>query len=259
MGVPFTRSPERALRALGRLAVAGAPLPARVPAAPLSVTGLQPGTMSEHASKQVLASCGIAFPRHALATHPEEAWLAAEAIGYPVALKAQSAALPHKTEAGGVLLRIGDRAELKQAWLRLHDNIARHRPGLVLDGVLVEAMGRPGTELIMGARRDPLWGPVLLAGLGGVMAEALEDVRLMPADLAEEAIAAELLKLKGAALLRGFRGAPAADLRAAAALLARLGAVIQAAPDIAEIDLNPVMVYPHGEGALALDALIVCS
>ena len=119
-------------------------------------------------------------------------------------------------------------------------------------------MAAPGVaELIVGARNDPDWGPVVMLGLGGVFAEALHDARLMPPGLPVEAIVAEIGKLKGAALLRGFRGSPPADVEAAARLVADLGQFVLAHPEVAEIDINPVLVYAKGKGVLALDALIV--
>jgi acyl-CoA synthetase (NDP forming) len=130
-------------------------------------------------------------------------------------------------------------------------------PELVLDGVLVEKMSTPGVELIVGARNDPDWGAVLLVGLGGVLAEALQDIRLLPPDLPVEAIIAQLYKLSGAALLQGFRGAPSPDVRAAAEIISHLGRLVLSTESILEVDLNPVVLYPNGEGALALDALIV--
>ena len=136
-------------------------------------------------------------------------------------------------------------------------DIAGARPDVVLDGVLVEKMGGRGAELIVGARRDPEWGPVLLVGFGGVLAEALHDVRLLPPDLSVEAIESELLQLKSARLLRGFRGSPALDIRAAAEIVHGLGSLMLASPQIREVDINPIIVYPQGQGAVALDALIV--
>ena len=155
------------------------------------------------------------------------------------------------------MLNLADSNELTAAWHQLHENIAARMPGLVIDGILVERMGRKGTELIVGARNDCEWGPVLLLGFGGVFAEALKDVRLLPANLCLDAIVNELYQLKSAALLRGFRGAPRADVRAVAEIARRLGDLMNSAPAIREIDINPVVVYPVGEGAVALDALIV--
>jgi acetate---CoA ligase (ADP-forming) len=138
----------------------------------------------------------------------------------------------------------------------LHDNVATHRPELVLDGVLVEAMGARGLELVVGARRDADWGPVVLVGLGGVWIEALKDVRLIPADLAPEDIVVELSRLKAASLLQGVRGASAVDVQAVARVVALIGEQMRANPQIAEIDINPLVAYP--DRVLALDALVVC-
>jgi acetate---CoA ligase (ADP-forming) len=258
LGVPFFRSPERALRALARLA--GLRLqqqPSARLAAGRSVTRLPAGVIPEYVAKGLLAEAGIPVPRAEVVTDVREARRAAACIGYPVVLKAQSAALAHKSDAGGVVLGIANAAALAEAWRKLHAEIAKARPDLRLDGVLVEAMARPGVELIVGVRGDPAWGPVVVIGLGGIWAEILRDVRVLPADLEPAAIAGELRKLKAAALLTGFRGAPALDLGAVADIASRLGRYATAHPEIAEIDVNPLVVYPKQEGAIAVDALIV--
>ena len=258
LGVPFFRSPERALRALARLAAVRAPQPALpAPAAAPAGERLPSGVIPEYAAKKILADAGIPVPRAALAKDLNDAQRAATQIGYPVVLKAQSAALSHKSDVGGVVLGIADDASLANAWRKLHADIANARPDLQLDGILVEAMARPGVELILGARNDPDWGPSLTVGLGGVWTEALRDVRVMPALLAPSAIADELRKLKGAVLLTGYRGKPALDLDAVADIAAKLGPIRSAHPEVAEIDINPLVVYPRGEGAIAVDALIV--
>ena len=146
---------------------------------------------------------------------------------------------------------------LAAAWDKLHADVAKARPDVRLDGMLVEAMARPGVELILGARNDPDWGPVLVIGLGGVFAEALRDVRVLPADLEPAAIVSELRRLKGAELLTGFRGSSPRDLGAVADIAARLGRFAAAHPEVDEIDINPLVVYPEREGAVAVDALIV--
>jgi acyl-CoA synthetase (NDP forming) len=172
-----------------------------------------------------------------------------------VVLKAQSRRLAHKSDAGGVVLGLADAAALAEGWRKLHADIAKLQPAPALEGVLVEVMARAGLELIVGLRRDPDWGPVLLLGLGGVFAEVLRDIRLLPSCVDAAAIIDDLHKLKAAALLTGFRGAPPLDLAAAANVAARLGVFAAAHPEIVEIEVNPLMVYP--EGALVLDALIV--
>jgi acyl-CoA synthetase (NDP forming) len=118
-------------------------------------------------------------------------------------------------------------------------------------------MGKRGVEMIVGGRNDPEWGAVTLVGFGGVQAEIYKDVRLLVPDLDREAIVAELNRLKGAALLNGFRGDLPVDLEAVADIVQTVSRLLAGEPGILEIDLNPVVVYPRGEGALALDALML--
>jgi acyl-CoA synthetase (NDP forming) len=257
LGVPFFRSPERVLRALARLAGLRAPQPSGRAAVGHAGARLPAGVIPEYIAKRLLAAAGIPVPPGELASGLADARLAAARIGYPVALKAQSPLLAHKSDAGGVVVGLADDAALAAGWRKLQADIAALRPDLRLDGVLVEAMARPGVELIMGVRGDPDWGPVLVVGLGGVWAEALRDVRVMPPDLDAAAIVAELGKLKAAPLMTGLRGAPARDLGAVAEIASRLGRFAAAHPEIAEIDINPLIVYPAREGAIAVDALIV--
>lgn len=258
-GVPVLRSTERALRALahatayGQARAAQHTEAARAAAPPLP----RHGTVPEYQGKAYLAALGIAVPKGALARTVTEAQSIAGRIGYPVALKAQAAALAHKSEAGGVALNIADDAALDAGWTAIHVRVAEARPGLVLDGILVETMAAPGVELIVGARRDPDWGPVVLVGLGGIWTEALGDARLMPPDLSRERIIAEMRKLKGARLLDGLRSSPPVDMPAIADVVLRVGALMRARPEITEIDINPLVAYP--QGVLALDALIVTS
>ena len=200
---------------------------------------------------------GIPFPKGAFCTSIGEAVNAAEAVGYPVAIKAQSAALSHKSDAGGVVLNLANADELRTGWDRLYANVSAHDAAIILDGVLLEGMGERGVELIIGAKNDPDWGPVILCGFGGVTAEILQDVRLITPGLSLEAITAELHHLKQAPILRGFRGSPALDVEAAAQIIHTLGRILLSEPSIREIDLNPVIVYPRGQGAIALDALML--
>lgn len=260
-GVPLFRSPDRALRALRQVAAYGLSLErarrattAVPPALPLPGPVPADGVYAEYQGKDWLRSLGIAVPRGSMATTADEAEAIAAGIGYPVVLKAQAGALPHKSDAGGVLVGLADAAALRAGWDRLHRNIAAHRPGLVLDGVLVEAMGPRGVELVVGARRDSDWGPVVMVGLGGIWIEALKDVRLLPADLAEADIVDELQRLQAAPVLHGLRGQPGVDLGAVARVVAAVGAQMRAEPRIAEIDINPLVAYP--DRVLALDALL---
>jgi acyl-CoA synthetase (NDP forming) len=260
LGIPFIRSPDRAIRALASVTRLGTWLavrPAKTTSRQDRGAKLAPGVIPEHTAKALLRKAGVGVPEGDLARSLKEALAIANEIGFPVALKAQAAALSHKSDAGGVILGLGDAAALEDGWQRLHDNIAAAEPGLTLEGVLVERMAAKGfLELILGARNDPEWGPVLAIGLGGVQAEALADVRLLPPDISPSAIQAELGKLRAARLLGSFRGAPARDVAATARTIAALGAFVLAHPEIAEIDINPLAVFADGDGVMALDALI---
>ena len=137
------------------------------------------------------------------------------------------------------------------------ENMKCAAPHVALDGILVEKMSPKGVELMIGAKRDQAWGAVLLVGLGGIWVEALGDVELLPVDAEKEQIMEALNKLRASKLLTGFRGAPPADIDAVAQAVLALGRLMQTTPDIVEIDVNPLMVHAKGEGATALDALIV--
>jgi acyl-CoA synthetase (NDP forming) len=257
----LSRSADRSMRAMahatlharararGKKSVRHAPLP--------HLPKLGSGTQPEWLGKQFLAAAGMRVPEGALVKTLDEAAGLAKRIGFPVVLKAQAGALAHKTEAGGVILNIKDDAGLREGWQTLHTNIERHQPGLKLDGVLVEKMAAKSLELVVGAKRDPLWGPVVLVGLGGIWVEAMGDVRLLPPDLPEDAIVEELYKLRTAKLLKGFRGSPPVDVAAVAKTASLVGRIMMTVPEIIEIDINPVFAHAAGQGTTALDVLIV--
>lgn len=257
-GLAFFRSPDRALRAMARATWYGQALTAAARRAPPLNLPPQPiavdGALSEHQGKAVLALVGIAVPEGALARHAAEAGEIARRIGFPVALKAQAAALAHKSDAGGVDLAIADEAALARAWDGITTRIKKTRPDIALEGMLVEAMAPPGLELVVGAHRDKAWGPFITVGLGGIWIEALGDLRLFAADLDRDGIIEELQNLKGAVLLSGYRGTPAADLDAVADCVLRLAALLHSDPRVTEIEINPLRVY--AKGALALDVLM---
>ncbi|MBO0765272.1 MAG: acetate--CoA ligase family protein, partial [Hyphomicrobiaceae bacterium] len=269
-GAALLRSSERAVRAMAgiNLVARAIAAPADRPlaghdagdGAPLDLCDLPAGPVAEYRTKALLATRGVPMPPGRLAKDLAQAEEIAGRIGYPIALKAQAAALTHKSEAGGVILNVSNADVLSAAWETLAANVRRARPGLGLDGVLVEAMAPKGAgslELIVGARRDPHWGAVLMLGLGGIWVETLKDVVLLPAGAGKAAIIDALGRLKGAAILRGARGTPPADVAAVADIAAMLGRLVERTPDIAELEINPLLARPEGQGALALDALIV--
>ncbi|MFB0610832.1 acetate--CoA ligase family protein [Aurantiacibacter poecillastricola] len=259
VGIPWFPSTERAYRAIARLAdLAKRDLEARSGES-LEVPGVaeEHGVIPEYRAKDLLRPLGIPFPESTFAANAEDAASAAEALGYPVVMKAQAAALGHKSDAGGVILNLKNAGDVREAFDRMTNNVAKYDASIRLDGVLVEKMGTMGTEMIVGAKHDPQWGPVVLAGFGGVTAEILKDVKLFTTDLGLEQVKAKLLELKQAPLLTGWRGSPALDVDALAEMIVTMGRIMEGNPSIREVDLNPVIVYPQGQGVMALDALML--
>lgn len=217
-----------------------------------------PGSgVSETASKALLQLYGIPTPDGGLARSVDEALALANAVGYSVVLKIEADGIHHKTEVGGVALRITSDARLCAEYVALLERVAARAPDAKVRGVRVERMASGVIELIVGGRNDPLFGPVVVAGLGGVLAEALQDVstRLAPVDTDEAR--AMLSELRGSALLGPFRGRPAVDVAAAAEVIARVSQLLIELPEIQELDLNPVLVGAEGDGCVAVDGLVV--
>lgn len=258
LGASCIPTAERAVRALARLGARSNHFQERQKPGKRAALDLPPdaGVVPEHKSKTILAAAGVPFPEGELATSVSAAVAIAERLGCSVALKAQSPALAHKTEAGAVLLNVLGRTAIEAGWMTIHANVEGYSPGLKLDGVLVERMGARGVEMILGAKRDPLWGPVLLVGFGGVQAEVLKDFRVVAPDLSTSEVEAEILRLRGAPLLTGFRGAEHLAVGALAETVVKLGQLMLHEPRIAEIDLNPVIVGNEAEGVICLDALM---
>ncbi|MDO9165829.1 MAG: acetate--CoA ligase family protein [Rhodoferax sp.] len=218
-----------------------------------------PVRLNEHDTKRLLAGFGVQTVAEQPAANADAAAVAARAIGYPVALKILSADIAHKTEAGGVRLNIQDDAALRAACAEVLESARRYDDKARIDGVLVQAMASGGVaELIAGVTHDPVFGPALTVGLGGVLTELYRDAshRLLPVDAA---MAAEMLReLKAWPLLDGFRGRPLADVESACASVAALSDASAALGDQArEIEINPLQVRARGQGAVALDALLL--
>ena len=257
----FSRSSDRMLRAIAHYTRYGRLLArTRVVETAVPIAGLprfNKGAQPEWLGKRVLASAGIRVPDGALARTAGEAATVAQRIGYPVALKAQAAALTHKTEAGGVALNQKDESALRGAWDAMMHSVRCAAPDVSLDGVLVEKMSPRGIELMVGAKRDPAWGTVLLLGLGGIWVEALGDVQMLPGSADASQVVEALGRLRSKKLLDGVRGAPPADVDAVVQTVLAISRLMRAVPEIVEIDINPLMVHAKGEGVTALDALIV--
>jgi acyl-CoA synthetase (NDP forming) len=203
--------------------------------------------LTEHEAKQALAAHGLSVPKGITAETAAAAADAAEALGFPVVLKGLGVA--HKTEAGAVKLNLASREAVLEA--------ANAMAG-VAAGFLVEKMvGKPVAELIVGAMRDPVAGPVLTIGAGGILVELLEDSAILTLPTDEKTIRAGISGLKIAKLLGGYRGGPKGDIDALVAAVASAASyVVSNASIIEELDVNPLMVLPAGDGVVAADALI---
>ncbi|TDJ17254.1 MAG: CoA-binding protein [Gammaproteobacteria bacterium] len=219
---------------------------------------LPDGPISEQASKRLLAGAGLAVVEDRLAATGDEAVDAARELGFPVVLKIASADIAHKTEVDGIRLNIDSDESAREAFHSLMDGAKRQRPHARLDGVLVSPMLDGGVETILGIHRDPVFGPVVMFGLGGVLVEVLGDVSFRVAPFDEDEAQRMVLQLKGRAILEGARGRRPYDLQALFTALARLSQFAAAqAETIESVDINPFLVLPEGRGAIALDALVI--
>ncbi|MEI6308627.1 MAG: acetate--CoA ligase family protein [bacterium] len=202
--------------------------------------------LTEPACYRLLAAEGLPIPPHFLAHSPEEAAEKAALLGFPVVLKIVSPQVVHKSEAGGVRLALADAEAVRQAYRAVESSVHAFRPEAVIEGMLLLPQFQGGTELIVGGLRDVQFGPTVMFGLGGIFVELLKDVsfRVAPIDVAE---AAEMIReIKGYPLLNGFRGRLPLDLETLAAFLADLSRLMERHPEIEELDLNPVFLFPKG-------------
>ena len=213
---------------------------------------------TEREARAVLAAYGIPATREQVATSPEDAVAHARAIGGPVALKIDSPDIPHKTEAGAIRLGVvGDEA-VRVAYAEVMAAAARHVPGAVLNGVLVQEMAPAGIEMMLGVTTDPVFGPIVAVGLGGIYVEALKDLAYRAAPVAPRQADDMLRELRAAKLLDGLRGMAPRDREALVDLIVRLSWFAHDFRGVvAELDLNPVIVLERGAGVRTVDALIV--
>ena len=216
-----------------------------------------PTTLTEHATKTFLSHWGIPSTKEFQARSVKDAIDAAKSIGFPVALKLESPHLPHKTEAGVVRLNVQTQDELRSAYGEIVANGLNFAPQSEGAPVLVQEMVEGGVEVIAGISQDPQFGPILLFGIGGVFVEVYNDVAMRSCPITEADAREMIAEVRGNRLLRGFRGAPEADVDA---LVESLLALSQMAVDLAgrrpELDVNPLMVLPKGQGVKAVDAFL---
>jgi len=224
---------------------------------------LQEASLSEHGfipeevAWQVLEAYGFPVLPWAVAHTPEEAVEAARRIGYPVALKVLSPDVVHKFDVGGVQLNLNNDHDVRQAFERIVHSVKQHLPEAHIKGVLVQAMAKKGREVILGMKRDPQFGPLLMFGLGGVYVEVLRDVTFRFAPVRELGAYRMVRDIRTYKLLEGVRGEPPADIDKIAECIERLSQLAVEQDLIEELDINPLIVYPKGEGAVVVDVRIM--
>lgn len=227
-------------------------------AVPDAKVGGENYALSEHESKELLMKYGVPCPAEFVAENEDDAVSFAEKVGYPIVMKVESNDILHKSDVGGVKLNIKDAYEVREAYKEIMKNCQEKCPDASINGILVQQMLKSGTEVIVGVTNDPSFGPMVLCGMGGVFTEVFKDVSLFPAPLKKENALKMIKSLKAYKLMTGYRGNPALDVDALADLLVSVGDFAVAHKnDLSEMDINPVFMYPEGEGVAAADALVI--
>ncbi|MES2786292.1 MAG: acetate--CoA ligase family protein [Pseudomonadota bacterium] len=262
IGYALFEDPARALRAIKALVrfreAFDAPAAEAAPALPAGADGVRAGaSYDESEAKKILAAAGIPCAAEQVVCSAQAAVDAAHAIGFPLVMKIVSPDIQHKSEIGGVLLNLTSFEEVRSGYATLIDRAQTHAPHARITGVLLAQQVKGGVETILGVSRDPVFGPVVMFGLGGVFVEVLKDVAFRRAPFGPSEARRMIREVKGYAMLQGVRGAPAADEEALVQAITQLSAFAAAQGDALEsIDINPFIVLPRGQGALAVDALI---
>jgi acetyl-CoA synthetase (ADP-forming) len=209
----------------------------------------------EPEAKTICAEYGVSVNKFSLATNEKEAVEQAEKIGYPIVLKIVSQDIIHKSDAGGVKVNLKTAAEVEAAYKTILENAKKYKADAKIDGIIVQEMAPQGTEVIVGAVKDPQFGPTVMFGLGGIFVELLKDVNFRVAPLTIVDAKEMITQLQAFPLLNGYRGSEPRDIDALAQILCDVSKLILDNPEIKELDLNPVMAYP--KGAKTVDARII--
>ena len=269
--IPVYAFPEAAARALGKIAVyanwRAAPLGVipnftdidsdkarEICANALKARGA--GWLSTDETRAVLAAMGLPLPAGGTAKTADEAAKLARAVGFPVALKLASHSIVHKTEIGAVRLNLSDEESVRRAFEEIRSRLARDGMLGAMDGALVQPMILSGVEVMVGVTADPLFGPLIAFGLGGIHVEILGDVRFRITPLSDRDAAEMVREIRGFRLLEGYRGHPPADVEAIQDALLRVSRLVEEVPEIGELDLNPIFALPPGKGCSIADARI---
>ncbi len=213
--------------------------------------------LPEYAARSLLSAYGISFPKVVRVTRVDEAVRAADGIGYPVVLKVASPDISHKTDVGGVAVGIEDGEQLRGAWERMARSVKSAAPTARVEGFEVEAQIQGGKEVLVGVQRDPDFGPIVVFGMGGIYVEVLRDVTFRLAPVRPLSVQRMVESIKTFALLKGVRGEAPSDLGALEEAIERISQLATDLPQVVELDLNPLIVRPKGQGVVAVDARVV--
>jgi len=209
----------------------------------------------ESEAKSIVMEYGVTVPKFQLATNEKEAAKIAETLGFPVVAKIVSPEIIHKSDAGGVKVGLKTPADVEAAYKTIMENAKKYDPNANLLGVLIMEMAPQGTEVIVGAIKDPQFGATIMFGLGGIFVEVLKDVTFKIAPISIDEAKEMITSLKAAALLKGYRNTPPVDIDALAQIIVNVSTLLTEHPEIAELDLNPVLAYT--KGAKTVDARII--
>jgi acyl-CoA synthetase (NDP forming) len=214
------------------------------------------GWLSTEETRQLLTAFGLPMPPGGVAKTSEEACALARAVGFPVVVKLASHQIVHKTEFGGVRLNLGDEGAVGQAFTEIRRRMIDEKSLDSMEGVLVQPMLSGGVEVMVGVTQDPLFGPLIGFGLGGIHVEILADVCFRVTPLTDQDAKEMVTGIRGYRLLQGYRGHPPADVDALEQVLLRVSRLVEEVPEIAELDLNPIFALAPGDGCRIVDARI---
>ncbi|MGB9714344.1 MAG: acetate--CoA ligase family protein [Candidatus Bathyarchaeales archaeon] len=209
----------------------------------------------ETEAKNVCVEYGIPVTKFKLAKSDAEAVKFAEEIGYPVVLKIVSPDIIHKSDVGGVIVNLKDAKDVRGAYKQILENVKKHKADARIEGILVQEMAPASTEVIVGAVKDPQFGPAIMFGIGGIFVEVLKDVTFRIAPITEEEAREMITEVKAYPLLKGYRNLPPADINTIVDILLKTSRLVTEHQEIKELDLNPIMVYE--KGAKTVDARII--
>ena len=224
---------------------------------PAAHAKLPSGVLGAEAAFALFKEFNIPVAPTVLARTDDEAASAADKMGYPVVLKVESAQIIHKSDVGGVALRLTDANEVRRGFTDIHSAVKSRVPNAKIDGVIVQRMAGDGVEMILGIKRDPLFGPVVLCGLGGILVEVLKDIAVGIPPLSRMQARDMLSRLRGFQILGGVRGKPAGDIEALCdAIVGISNLAVSLGDQINGADINPLIVLPKGQGVVAVDAVV---